>query len=500
MIKNPEPSLTRQAGRSALWQLAGGGWQTVVRLGASIFLARALTPMDFGIFGMALLFNEFLSNVGSLGMGAGLVAKKHVTDNDLSTCFWCMAFMRFAMFLTAFFGAPFVAWFFNEPRVEDVVRVISFIFLISILSIVSQTILSKNLKFRDLNLIRGVTITLESLLAVTLSLTTDLGYWALIISMLVNAILTNILIFIRAKWVPKLLFNKDSFRYLFYYGINGLGFSLTNYLRTNLDYLLIGRILGAQSLGLYEFAYRLPHLVMDRITKPVGAVVFPTLSKVQDDDVRLADGYVKGVKYISLATFPMLFGLAAVAGDAVPVLWGDQWIPIITPLRILCLCAVMRIIPQPIGAIFNCKNRPDLHFKISLVGLVWTALVVGVLGYLYGIIGVALGMVLSVLQSYVALYIAFKMINMPLKNVFIPLLPAFISSILCGTNAFILSFVLQMFSIPLFFVLLLSVGFGALTYFIVLFYFFPSVPSEAFDLLEEVTGRKISFRFLTKSV
>ncbi|MGM5483022.1 MAG: lipopolysaccharide biosynthesis protein [Nanobdellota archaeon] len=486
-----DQSLTQRAGRSALWQLAGGGWQTAVRLGASIFLARALTPAEFGIFGMALLFNELLNSIGALGMGAGVIARKKVTEEDLSTCFWSMAAMRVLVFLAAFAGAPLAGYFFNEPSLTEVIRAISFVFLISIFGVVSQTLLSKELRFRALNSIRGVTVLLESTLAVLLAMNTDLGYWALVIATLAQQIAMHTAIFFTVRWKPRFLFNRESFRYLFRYGINGLGFSITNYLKQNLDYLLVARLLGTQSLGLYEFAYRIPHLVLDRISRPVGAVVFPTLSMVQDDNSRLAQGYVKSVTYVCLVAFPLLFGLAAVADVAVPVLWGDQWLPIITPLRLLCLCAILRMVPQPLGAIFNCKNRPDLPFKISIVGLVWTALVVWILGYFYGLIGISLGMVLSVLPGYASALIAFRMLDVSLDTLFRSLKPILISATGSGLISYAFSNILQAAGLPLIGVLVLAVIAGALVYFIILYYVFPVLICEILQVLEDIVGIRL---------
>jgi len=362
-------TLARKAGRGALWQVAGGGWITIVRLGASVFLARALTPADYGVFGIAVLMRELIEHLGNVGgLSAGLIARKDTSDEDICTCFWLMAALRVLFFLVAFLCAPLGGWFFSDPRVIDVTRVISVTILFSIFGGISQTLLRKELRFREINIARGIFALLESSLAVTLALNTNWGYWVLVVAGISNALCTQLAFFFLAKWWPKFKFNSESFRFLFRYGINGLGAGMTNYLRQNLDYLLVGRLLGAAALGIYEFAYRVPHLVLLRIGQPVGGVLYPVLAQIQDDNSQLVRGYVKTVQYICLVTFPLLFGLAAVADIAVPVLWGEQWLSAITPLRILCLCAALRMIPLPVSSIFNSKNRPDLQFKTSLFG------------------------------------------------------------------------------------------------------------------------------------
>lgn len=480
-------SLSQQAGQSALWQILGGGWQTIVRLGASIIIARVLTPADYGVIGMALLMREFIDHLGSMTMGMGIIAKKSVTDDDLCTCFWSVAAIRFALFLITVSIAPLGGWFFNDPRVTDVVRVVSVTFLFSVLNGVSGTLLHKELKFKTINIISGVLVVLESGMAVALVLTTELGYWVLVIAMLANSFLNNCIIFIAAKWYPKFRFSRESFRYLFRFGINGLGFNITNYLKQNLDYLLVGRLLGTASLGLYEFAYRIPHLVLERISRPVGTVVFPALSKVQNDDQRLSYAYIQVVKYVSLISFPLLFGLAAVADIAVLVLWGEQWLSIITPLRLLCLCAAFRIIPQPVGAVFYCKNRPDIPFKISLFGLIWTGMAVGILSYLYGLVGTAIGMILSLLDGGYAFAIGLKMIKSPIRNLFYEILPILFSSFCCALVAYAVSYLsLTMLRMEYPIILFSSILAGGMAYLLILTIFFPQIIRDTFHTINGI--------------
>ncbi len=483
-------SLTKKTGRSALSQLMGGGLLTVIRLGASFFLARALTPTDFGIIGMAIIVREFIFVTGSLGMGAGIIVKKEVSEEDLCTFFWSMFTVRCLMFCIGFFGAPLSIYIFDDPRVVDVLRAISFTFLMSSIAVAAYPILAKKLEYFKMNLIGIITALLESVMAVLLVYNTSLGYWALVYAMLAQAFVSHMCMLLLSGWLPKFKFNKDSFNYLFRYGINGLGFSITNYLRQNLDYLLVGRLLGTTSLGLYEFAYRIPHLIIDRVAKPVGVVILPALSKVKNDNSQLALGYIKVIKFVGLIAFPLLFGLMAVSDIAVPVLWGDQWLSIVTPLRLLCLCAILRVAVQPLGAIFNRIDRPDLPFKISTITLVWTVIVVWLLGHLYGLNGVAIGMVLSTLPGYISTWIAFRMINAKVSQLSFAVWPVFMSAILCGLTAFITSFFLKNTEMALFIVLGLSIMSGAIAYILSCIFLFPKFFQEFIIAFEEIVGWK----------
>jgi len=429
-------SMLKTVGRSAIWQVFGGGWITVVRLVASFFLARSLTPEDYGIFGMALLLREFVERLSSWGFGSGMIAKKDLSADDLDTCFWSVAVIRSIMFIFILFIAPLGGLFFQDNRVTSVVRIVSLTILISAIGVIPQTLLSKTFRFKELNLIKGGVAFIESILVVLVVYYTDLSYYGLAIGAVFNSLMSQISVFYLVKWKPRFKFSVESFRYLYRFGVNGLGFNLTNYLRQNIDYLVVGRLINTSALGLYEFAYRLPHLVQERISQPIGAIILPTFAKVSDNNEKLLNGYVETVKYLSVLTFPMLVGLSAIADVAVPLLWGNQWGAIVVPLRLLCLCSALRIVLQPLGGLFNCKHRPDLNFKVSLVSLLWTVMLVVFLGKGFGVNGVALAMVFSVFLEYSFLYIGMRLINGTVFHLFTQLFPVVISTTICGAISY----------------------------------------------------------------
>ncbi|OAG27007.1 lipopolysaccharide biosynthesis protein [Thermodesulfatator autotrophicus] len=491
-----EESLGVKAGRAAIWQVAGGGWQTLVRLGASVYLARALKPSDFGLFGMALLYQQLIVTALSMGFGTGLIVKKDITQEDLSTSFWLSCITRTIIFLAVFLTAPLAAMFWKEPRVEPIIRVIAFTLLLQIIGMIPQTLATKNLEFKKLNIIRAVAIVLESGTAIILVALTNLTYWALVIGMMLNAAFYNfVLWFSTGCWRPKFIFHREAFKYLFRFGVYTWLFGITNYLKQNVDYFIVGRLLGTYKLGLYEFAYRLPHLVIERVASPVGGVVFPALSKVQSDSEKIFNGYLKAVKFVALVTFPMLFGLIAIADILVPVIWGSQWLPIIIPLQILSLCAVLRCLFQYMGAIFYCKNRPDLPFKISFITLFIAIIFISFMGYFYGLIGVAIGMLLSVFPSFVVQFCAFRfMLKVNPLRFYKGLLPVLFSSLWCAFSAYLIKEILLYFHLDMKFILIFSVIFGALIYVVSLFVFFPSLVKEVFENVELILGRKINFK------
>lgn len=487
-------NLKAQAGKSAIWQLSGGGWQAFVRLGASTILARELTPTEFGIFAIALIIQELVTYMGSFGMGTGVVAKKDVSQIELSTCFWTMACIRTAMFLLCISLAPFAALYFNEPKVELVVYAISLTFLFQIPEVIAQAIMVKQLKFAKLNIIRGFTIFVESTIAIILVLNTDLSYWSLVIAMLVNSILTSFLIFYSAKWVPSIEFDKESFKFYSRFGLNGLGFSIMNYFSQNADYLVVGRILGVKGLGLYEFAYKIPHLVIDKISRPISAVAFPALSKVQEDKSKLIAGFNIAVSVVVSISFPILAGLISLSDVFVLTLWGEQWHEIIVPMQILSICAMIKCISLPSVSVLYCVNRPDMPFKFSILTVCITFLSVFYLGLNYGLNGVALAMLLSTFPGILQVFWMYRFIKGKMKPLLLNIAAFFTAALICGTTSFILkNHLLNQGAGNILTIILSSIS-GALVYLVCMLTMFKKQFLELLDLVEQTTGKNIKKR------
>jgi lipopolysaccharide exporter len=453
-VETSEPidteSLTRSAGRGALWNVIGSFYQIVIQVGARVVLARILFPEDYGIVGMAVLAQGLISRIGILGTSAGVIAKKDVTQDDLSTAFWISVTIQGFLFAVLFTFAPMIVRFFSSEGMDPelfyrnltwIIRLFSVTFLLTAIGSVSSTLLSKRLRFGTQAIIHCGGFTIQVGSAIVFAVVFRWGFWSLILSQLINNFVTTAASIICASWLPSFRFNRSSFHFLIRYGIYGLGSSILDYFRHNTDYLLVGRMLGAGQLGIYEFAYRIPHMVINKLASTLRGVLFPTLAKMQQDNQRLAAGYIKVARYLALIVFPLLGGLAATARPTVLLLFSERWAAVIVPLQILCFRAAIQCILTPVGTLFLCKNRPDIPFKFGLCSLGFTFAAVLGFGYFFGLNGVALGMLVSVAPTLVLLGLAFHMTETRLRKLLRALIPAifaatFSSALAWGTVQF----------------------------------------------------------------
>jgi O-antigen/teichoic acid export membrane protein len=231
-------------------------------------------------------------------------------------------------------------------------------------------------------------------------------------------------------------------------------------------------------------------MAFNRVAIPVSNIMFPILSKVQTSNERLATGYIKTAKYIAIILFPALLGLAAVANPAVAVLWGQKWLPVVVPLQILCLRSAIQSVVRPVLPVFLCKNRPDIPFKFSLCTLVFTCAAVTGLGWYFGLVGVALGMLVSIAPYFVLLWLAFHITEAPLKRLFLALVPPAASATVSSLLAMVAVHWTMLWSGSNVLALLLGILSGTISYVAVMRFRYGDTTREAIHTIGIILGRR----------
>jgi O-antigen/teichoic acid export membrane protein len=492
-IEIDKAQLTRSAGRGAIWQVVGALWQSLIQLGGSMILARLLMPADFGLLGTAMIAQVLIGRLGVLGTAAGLIAKEHPTEEDISTAFWTNLAVQGFLFAATFAAAPLLAVLVAKPEdapgVTGVLRITCLTFLFTGAGAVSSALLRKQLRFGLLKIIESGAFLFQTLLTIVLAWSFNMGYLALVIPIAVSGLVVTIVTVLFARWWPKLIFSWSSFRFMFRFGANELGSNVVDYFQNNIDYWVIARM-GMATMGLYEFSRRLPHMLLDRLAMPIGAVLFPTLARTQSSDEVLISGYLKVTRYIALVIFPLMGGLMAVADVAVPVLWGDKWLEAIAPLRVLCLRVALGSTLTCIGFVFLCKNRPDLSFKFGLMMLTGTLVAVLPLGFFFGLSGVAWGMTMSLAPGIVMLRKAFRLTNSSMTRLARTLSAPTITALASSLAALGASWLLAAAHVPPIGRLGCAVAVGGLTYLGVMWRFFPHEIRDIWQTVRTIFARK----------
>lgn len=335
-------------------------------------LSRVLSPADFGLMGMIMVVIGFAQTFADMGISNAIIQRRDATRDQLSSIYWLNILTGTMIAGIVCLCAPLIVRLYREPRLENMLYWTSVTFLITPFGQQFQVLLQKHLKFDRLAKIEIVTTTLGSMVSIAAAFW-GLGVYALVCGQLTGCLAKTILLLTVGwrDWRPGFHFSRLDVKGYISFGLYQMGERTINYFNSNLDYLLIGSMLGAKALGYYTLAYNLiirPSLTINPV---ITKVAFPIFSEIQKDAERIKKGYLKVLQLLSLVNFPLMAGLAATAPLAVPIVFGEQWTPSVPLVQILTVVGLLRSTGNPIGSLLLAKGRADLGFAWNL-GLVAT--------------------------------------------------------------------------------------------------------------------------------
>lgn len=457
------------------WSAGTNLFKQAMQITVSVILIRILSPTDFGLLGMVMVFVGFARVFADLGFGTALIQRDTLEEVHLSTVFFINTIIGIILTGIACFLAPLIAMFYQEPELKKITMAISASFLLTSSAIVHRAILTRSMDFKALAIVETFSIGIAGIFAIILAYF-NFGVWSLVWQSIISSTVALVLLWILNDWRPAFKTSINAGRGLLAFSGNLLGFNVFNYWVRNIDDLLIGRIFGSAGLGLYTRAYSLMLLPLSQISVAVGQVMLPMLSKIQDDTTRVRYLYLSTIRIIALITFPMMIGLFVVADLFVIVLFGSKWISLIPILRVFCLVGMLQSIGTTVGWIYTSQGRTDLQFRWGLVAgfFVILSIIIGI--YIGSILSVAVCYTITsgVILAYHNYTIPGKLINMTFQDVFRSVSGVFGCSILMAGLVFIMGHILPQ-SWPHWLNLMCQVSFGVVIY-IVLIHFFKLDP------------------------
>ena len=386
-----ELAITRDLRASILHGLR---WSTAIvvttqaaRSATSLVLVHLLAPRDFGLAGIALLFSGLVLAFSDLGLGDGLVQRHRITEEDRSTMFWTSAFVGTALTAAGIGLAAPLAAFFHEPRVRPLFMAVSVSFVLVALQTTPAALFQRTMSFRAIT-IRRIVSTVGGAAAGIAVAAGGGGAWALIVQAVTVCALSTILIWALSSWAPTFTYSLRSLKRLGTFGVTILGARMLDYVEGNADTVLVGRYLGASSLGLYSIAYSVILLPTQRLFVPLQDTFFPAFARIQHDRERMAALWLRLSRVVCAAVAPAMLGLFAVAPDFVTVVLGHRWAACTPVLRILSLVTLMQGFSAVAGRTLAALGKAGLVLRNSALR---TALAVAAFaaGLHWGIVGVA---------------------------------------------------------------------------------------------------------------
>jgi len=390
--------------RSVFWIVWSKGGVQIVSLLSTLFIARLLTPADYGLIALAAIWIFPISLLSEMGLGAAIVQFRNITDNELNGCFWTTIILALFGYAVLYVTAPGIAQWFQTPRLASVLRVNGLLLPLVAVRIVPDSLLRKALAFDKISQaeIYGAVISVPTMVVLALA---GAGVWTLVGGALIGALIQTILTFWFLPWKPRQQVRGERLLEVLRFSASTLGSKVCWATYRQADFFVLGKISGDVVLGFYSMAKQLATLPVDKISMVVNQLASPVLAELQDQRGAMRASLLRGLRLVASIAFPMCIGTLLVAHDLVEVLLTDKWNPIVPMLQILCFYSVVRSIDILLPPVLMARFRTKFLFYYSFALLIFMPL-----AFLAGALwGGAIGVSLAWVAAYP--FLVAKMMN-----------------------------------------------------------------------------------------
>lgn len=332
----------------------------------TIVLARLLAPAHFGLFAIASIGVQVVEVFSRTGFTEALIHREEDIAPYLDTA-WVVQIIRgLALSGILVLTAPLFAVFFREPEVTPLVRLVAVGVALRGFTNIAVVYFRKELEFHKLSIyqisgtLTEIAVSIPSALILRNAYALAIGFVAANLAQLIVSYLIH-------RYRPHLRFDLEKARELFLFGRWVLSTTVFEFLVKSLDTVVVGRLLEATSLGLYQMAVRLANLGATEITHAISQVTFPTYSKVKNDDAKYRQAVLGTLGLVSAVALPLSGLLFMFAKEGVPLILGQKWVPIVPFFQLLVLVGAVRSVTANFGAVYLSRGRPDIQTKTSIM-------------------------------------------------------------------------------------------------------------------------------------
>ncbi|WP_268117737.1 MOP flippase family protein [Methylobacter sp. YRD-M1] len=428
-------SLKKRSIRALIWTSSELFMRQGLQFGVAIFLARLLSPEEFGTVALLALFigigNVFIES----GFSSALVQKQDISHADESTVFWFNSGMGILVAVLLWLVAPLIADFYQRPVLTPLMGVMALSVFISAIGGIQHTLLTKNLNFKA-PMQASVAGSLLSGIVVCVLAYYGYSVWALAWQTLTYSAVTSSLLWLMSSWRPSLVFSIQSLKKMFGFGGYLMLTSLMDVTYNRFYALLIGKVYSIHDLGIYNRAENTKQIPADLLALLVYRVAFPLFSAAANDHERLKRGVVIALRGIMFLNVPIMLGLMVTADKVVPVLFGEQWTPAVPLLQVLCLAGLFWPLQAINLNVLKALGHSHLFFRLEVIKKVLgTLLILG--GLYFGTMGLAWSQVIfSVVAFGINTFYTGKYLQYGVWNQILDFLPATIISITMAVAVF----------------------------------------------------------------
>lgn len=442
-----------------IWRFAERCSSQGVSFIVSIILARLLEPEHYGSIALVTVLTTFLRVFVDSGFGSALIQKKGADNTDFSTVFFFNMGICSALYIGLFFCAPYIASFYNNVELTPVIRVMGLTLIISGVTNIQVSYVSKNLIFKNFFISTLLGTISSAVIGIVLAY---LGYgiWALVAQHISSSAINMIVLWFTVKWRPSFTFSISRFKSLFSFGWKILVSQLLETAYNDIRQLIIGKMYSSSDLSFYNKGKQLPYMIISNINTSISSVLLPSMSREQDQKSHVKAMMRRSIKTSVFILAPFLVGLFSVSKPLISVLYTDKWISCVPYLRVFCLTYILYPVHTSNLSAIKAMGRSDLFLRLEIikkiVGLILLASTVS-----FGPLVMAYSLLISTItSSFINAFPNKKLLDYSYFEQIKDILPALVLSALMG----VLVYSVQLLNLSNLVTLLIQVPLGIAVY------------------------------------
>ena len=383
----------RKSFAATIWSVLDKVWGQVIAFIIGIILARLLTPEDYGLVGISMVFIAFSNVFIEAGFSNALIRKLDRTNTDYSTAFHFNAIMSIVMYVVLFLGAPWVADYFEDRQLIPLTRLVSVTVVLNSLCIVQNAILTAELRMREQAIINIASQIPSGILAIYLAYI-GMGIYALAVQTVLSSFLRTAMFWIVTRWVPTMEFSKESMRYLWGFGSKLIGANFLGTVFNEIYTILVGKFIWKYDLGLYSKGRSLstqPETICNGV---IQKVALPLLANAQSDINALKQKYRELTQLVTCVMTLLSGILIIIAKPLILLLWGDAWEGSVIVFQLLLIASVIGYVQSLTLVLLQIVNQTGYTLKLEFLKKP-VYLVVIFLMLHYGLLGLLIAYIIN---------------------------------------------------------------------------------------------------------
>tara|TARA_B100000700_G_scaffold208878_1_gene229640 strand:+ start:395 stop:1849 length:1455 start_codon:yes stop_codon:yes gene_type:complete len=393
-----------------------------------IILARLLTPSDFGLVALVLVVVGFSQLLTDFGLSSAVIQKKEISQTQVYSCFVVSSLIGLVLSFVMAASSTAIANFYGDTRLVIISLALAPVFVINAMTSIPKAILVRDLRNKLVSIVE-MFATLSGAATALFMAASDYGFWSLVVQQLVYACSKCLLIlYLSHLKISSISF--QSVKELFGFSINVFFTQFIQQVSLQSDKVILGKYLSPLEVGFYSRAYQLTSFPIRNIATVIASVMFPSLSKIQNDVVKVREVYFKSIGVIGTITFPLMIGLASLAEPLINFLLGEQWLAMTTYFEFFSLIGMIVCIATITGSFYLSQGKSGLQLKINLISqpLQIIALLIGIQ---FGVDGLLWAYALSKLfAALLTWYTLGTVLNFKLTDIFVALLKPILCTLL----------------------------------------------------------------------